>query len=173
MDDYDHYESYRSELTAALLRIEQLEDEIALFRVDPSYERVDIAEERLARARAQRARLQKLLPRICISSFVAMGAFALTDPSLPSFVHGIAYAICALGSASAVVTILWMLVLAAQGARPKSLLELERHVRIAKGDIGKRVRVEVARSRVPERLDDAEPAEAMARDGIDLARGRA
>lgn len=154
--DYEPNESYRSELTAALLRIEQLEDELALFRADPGYERVDIAEERLARARARRRRWQKILPRVCIASFVAMGAFALTAPSLPAFVNALAYVICALGVASAAATMLGMLVLAAQGPRPKSLLELERHVRIAKGDVGRRVRVGVARPSALLRADDDE-----------------
>jgi hypothetical protein len=141
VDDYETYESYRSELTAALLRIEQLEDEIALFRADPAYERVDIAEERLAKARARRRKLQKILPRVCIGSFVAMGAFALTDPTLPGFVQVLAYAICVLGAMTAMITIVGMLVLAAQGDRPKKHLELERHVRIAKGDVGRSLRL--------------------------------
>jgi site-specific DNA recombinase len=149
-DDYNGYESYRNELTAALLRIEQMEDELALFRADPAYERVEAAGERLARARARRRRVQKILPRVCIASFVAMGAFALTDPSLPVSVHVMAYVSCAAGGATAVLTIVWMLVLAAQGARPKSVLELERNVRIAKGDVGKRLRSEVGYDRANE-----------------------
>lgn len=157
MKDFEHdaYESYRSELTAALVRIEQLEDELALFRTDPAHERVDIAEERLARARVRRVRLGRLLPRVCIASFVAMGAFALTDPALPVFVHVIAYGTCVLGAATAMITMAWLLVLAAQGSRPKGLLELERQLRIAKGDVGKRVRVEeIAMTRPPVRLLD-------------------
>lgn len=142
MDEEEHYEGYRSELAAALVRIAQLEGELDLFRTDPAYERVDIAHEELARARERRRRLQKVLPRICIGSFVAMGAFALTDPSLPAFVHWMAYVICMTGLAIAAASIAWMLLLAAQGARPKAIVELERRLRIAKGDVGKRVRLE-------------------------------
>jgi len=142
VDDYEHYEGYRSELAAALVRIEQLEQELDLFRTDPAFERVDIAQEELSRARERRRRLQKILPRVCIASFVAMGTFALAEASLPPFVTFMAYAICALGIASAATTMVWMLVLAAQGERPKRLAELERRVRIAKGDVGKRWRVE-------------------------------
>jgi hypothetical protein len=169
VDDYDPLDGYRSELAAALLRIETLEDELALFRADPAYERVDIAEEALARARARRRRWQKLLPRVCIASFVAMGAFALTDPSLPGIVHVLAYGLCGLGVATALVSIVAMLVLAAQGERPKRFVELERHVRIAKGDVGNRVRVELgdaAAARGRER-SHAGPDETAARELAD------
>lgn len=149
-DEDDGYETYRDELTATLLRIAQMEDELALFRADPAYERVDVAEERLARARARRRRVQTILPHVCIASFVAMGAFALTDPALPVSVHVVAYLLCAAGGATAAVTIVWMLVLAAQGARPKSLRDLERNVRIAKGDVGKRLRSTVGYDRANE-----------------------
>lgn len=142
MDDDEHYEGYRSELAAALVRIEQLEQELDIFRTDPAYERVDIAQEELTRARERRRRLQKVLPRVCIGSFVAMSTFALTETAVPVFVQLLAYAVCVIGVASAVVTMVWMLALAAEGARPKRLAELERQVRIAKGDVGKRVRVE-------------------------------
>lgn len=134
--------SYRSELGSALARIAQLEAELATFRVDPSYERVALAEEALAHARARRRSLQRMLPRLCIAGFVAMGAFALTDPSLPVFVHGVAYALCAVGGFVATTTILAMLVLSAQGERPKAVVDLERRVRLAKGDVGKRVRID-------------------------------
>jgi hypothetical protein len=169
VDDYEHLDGYRSELAAALLRIETLEDELARFRADPAYERVDIAEEALTRARARRARWQKLLPRVCIASFVAMGAFALTDPSLPGIVHVLAYGICGLGMATALVTIVWMLVLAAQGERPKRFVELERQVRIAKGDVGKRVRVELGDAGPARRRERSEagPDETAARELVD------
>lgn len=164
--DFDAHESYRNELTAALLRIERLQDELAIFRADPAYERVDIAEEELERVKEARARWQKLLPRICIGSFAAMAAYALTQLSLPDVVEGLAYFVSAAGSAIAVVTMLWMLVLAAQGSRPKRVRELERRVRIAKGDVGKRVRVASAETRMPSPLPEElveEPHEPRAR----------
>lgn len=161
---------YRDDLSAALLKIERLEEELALFHGDPSYERVEVAEEALARARARRRWLQKILPRVCIAAFVAMGAFALTHPALPEVVHLFAYAIVAAGLATAVVTIVWMLVYAAQGDRPKRILELERNVRLAKGDAGRRLRVELANdrssqplARLPAAADDASPADPHAR----------
>lgn len=140
LERLEHLDSYRDDLAAARLRIEQLEDELALFRADPAYERVDIAEERLAQMRARRARLHRLLPRICVGSFAAMGAFALTNPALPGFVQTLGYVLCALGGVLAVTTMAWIVLLAMQGARPRRVLELERQVRIAKGDVG-RVRV--------------------------------
>lgn len=137
VEHLERLEHYRDDLAAARRRIEQLEDELALFRADPGYERVDIAEERLAQLRERRARLHRLLPRICVASFAAMGSFALTNPALPGFVQTLGYVLCALGVVLALVTMAWIVLLAAQGARPRKVLELERQVRIAKGDVGR------------------------------------
>jgi hypothetical protein len=131
-------EHYREALTAALLRIEQLEHEIALFRADPSHERVELAEERLEQARGRRRRAQKLLPRALVASLVLTGAFALTDPSLVPMLRGLGYALSAVGALSAMTTILGVIVMAAQGPRPVKFVDLERRVRIAKADVGAR-----------------------------------
>ncbi|MBS2012024.1 MAG: hypothetical protein JST00_04005 [Deltaproteobacteria bacterium] len=129
---------------AALARIDQLESELASFRADPAYERVALAEEALARSRARRAALARLLPRICIAAFVGMGAFALTNPALPPFVQSLAYVLSAAGALTASATIAWMLGLSAQGSRPKALVELERRVRLARGDVGMASRARLA-----------------------------
>jgi hypothetical protein len=131
-------EHYRGELTAALLRLEQLESELITFRADPAYERVEIAEAELARARANVRRAHHLLPRVLVASFVLAGAFALTDPALESKVRLLGYALAILGASSAVLTIVALLVLSAQGSRPRRLLELERALRLAKADVGMR-----------------------------------
>ena len=85
-----------------------------------------------------------------------MGAFAFTGATLPGFVEAMVYAICALGLATAVTTIAGMLVMAAQGERPKRFIELERNVRIAKGDAGKRVRIELKERRAERPREPAE-----------------
>lgn len=137
-------ENYREDLSAAFLRIEQLEDELALFRTDPSIERVRIADERLTRARERRRRTLRALPLVVIASFTMMGAFALTDPTMPPIVRMVGHVLAAAGAASAMTNIVVLLALSAQGARPTVLVELERQVRIAKGDVGaaRRLRID-------------------------------
>lgn len=147
-------EHYRNNLTAALVRIEQLEHELLLFRSDPAHERVDIAEEQLARAWRRRVRARKLLPRVLIGSFVAMGAFALTDPSLPVALRVLGLGLCGLGAVSTVMTIIALLVV--QRPRTAKLEELERRVRIAKGDVGARLLVAAPPSE-EEREQEEEP----------------
>lgn len=149
-------ENYRGDIEAAFLRIEQLEDELALFRADPSYERVDVANERLRRARERLRRLQRTLPLVLIASFAMTGAFALTDPSLAPFVRTVGAVLASFGAGSVLVTIVALLALSAQGARPKKLIELERQVRIAKGDVGsaRRMRVESDTTRVQDEALD-------------------
>lgn len=129
-------ENYREDLSAAFLRIEQLEDELALFRTDPSIERVRIANERLTRARERRRRTLRALPLVVIASFTMMGAFALTDPTMPPIVRMVGQVLAAAGAASAMINIVVLLALSAQVARPTMLVELERQVGIAKGDVG-------------------------------------
>ena len=137
-------ESYRADLSAAYSRIEQLEDELALFRSDPSFERVEAASSRLEGAREVRRRLQRVLPLAIIASFTLMGAFALTDPSLPPIVRMLGQVLAAAGAVSAITNIVALLAMTAQGSRPKKLVELERQLRIAKGDVGdaRRLRIE-------------------------------
>lgn len=124
-------DTYREDLTAARIRIEQLEDELALYRADPSFERVDIAEERRAEARTRRALVQKLLPRAAIASFVLMGGLALAQADAPDWLRWIGYSLFAIGLLAAPVTIALLL------RRPRDLTDLERNVRIAKGDVGR------------------------------------
>ena len=149
-------EEYRNDLAAALVRIEQLEHELLLFRSDPAYERVDIAEERLDAARRRRARARKLLPQVLIASFALIGTFALTDPSLPTFVRVLAMGLTAVGAASTLLSIVALLLV--QRARTAKLDELERHLRIAKGDVGTRLLVAPA----PIETDEDETEEPIA-----------
>jgi hypothetical protein len=155
-------EHYRGDLTAALHHVEQLEAELAAFRADPAYERVEVAEEALARARGRARHLRRLLPRVLIASFVLTGAFALTDPAVAAPVRIVGYALAVLGASSTVVTIVALLMLSAQGLRPKRLLELERAVRLAKADVGMR---HEARLRV---LTTATSPEAVESDGHEI-----
>ena len=129
---------YRDEIAAARLRIEQLEHELAVFRADPAYERVEIAEERLGRARSLRERAQQVLPRLIVGSVALIATFALTHPDLPELVRGVAYVLFAVGVVAACVTTTALLVVNAQGRRPKRIVELERQLRIAKADVGAR-----------------------------------
>ena len=159
-------ENYRGDLEASILRIDQLEHELALFRADPSYERVDVANERLRRARERRERLQRGLPLLLIGSFALTGAFALTDPSLAPFLRTLGSVLSSLGAGSVVVTIIALLAISAQGARPKKIIELERQVRLAKGDVGtsRRLRIESEAIHADETLDfDERLAAAMKR----------
>lgn len=137
-------EQYRGDLAAAHVRIGQLEEELATFRADPAIERVDIAEERLAAAKARFAKVQKLLPRAVIGSFVLIAAFAITGTDLPEIVQTIAYVIFALGVMAAIGTSIALLRL-----RFSNLPELERQVRIAKGDVGTRQLLGLARENTP------------------------
>lgn len=129
-------EHYRSELTAALIRIEQLEGELTVYRADPAYELVEQAEERLELLRHRRERARRLLPQVLIGSFAMMGFFALTDPSLPVPLRVVGLILSLLGIASTGVSML-MLVLVQRVRTPK-MEALERQVRIAKGDVGTR-----------------------------------
>jgi hypothetical protein len=158
-------EHYRGDLTAALLRVERLEAELAAFRADPTYERVDAAEEDLARARARSRRARRILPRALVASFVLTGAFALTNPALAPAVQLLGYALAILGASSAVVVLVALLVLTAQGSRPRQLRALERALRLAKADVGMR---REARLRVADDGASGAPPGAVELDDGDL-----
>jgi len=136
-------EQYRGDLGTAFARISHLEHELALFRSDPAYERVEVAQENLERATTLRQRLQRFLPKALIVSFVCMGAFALTDPTLPAALRFLASAVTVLGATAGLLSLAGLLVLLAQGPRPSRIRELERNVRLAKADMGARRRARV------------------------------
>lgn len=163
-------QQYRGDLSAAFARIAFLEQELALFRSDPSYERVDVAEEELERAKERRGRLQRILPKTLILSFVCLGAFAFTDSDW-AVLRLLALGVTILGAASGLVCLAGLLVLLAQGPRPARIRELERNVRLAKGDIGARR----ARVRVEDRFEleaRAELDEELPSEGLGARHGR-
>jgi hypothetical protein len=126
---------YRDELAAVYVRLDKLEAELELYRRDPAYERVVVAEERLDDAIERREQLRKYSPVALIAGFVLLSGFALTAVGL----EWVGYAVSGLGLLTLLVSFGTLAILGAQGAKPRRIVELERKVRLAKGEVGARI----------------------------------